>query len=99
MILRRLLFLVLILGVAAFGAPVSAATPAHHLPPVDCGSSGSDKSAPACIHICLSRPLCPQGPAVVEAPVPAAAKANGLRPVDDRLPGRSIGPEPPPPRI
>lgn len=100
MTLRRLLFLVLMLGVAALGVPAPAvAAPAHHLPPADCGSSGADKTIPGCVQTCLSRPLCPPAPALVAAPVPAPASLPGLQPVDASLPGRLIGPEPPPPRI
>ena len=99
MILRRLLFLVLMFGLAVLSAPAPAvAAPAHHLSPADCGSSGADKTIPGCVQICLSRPLCPPAPALVAAPVPAPAKLPGLQPVDDPLPGRLIGPEPPPPR-
>ncbi|WP_332639271.1 hypothetical protein [Brevundimonas sp.] len=99
MTLRRLLLVVLILGMAALGAPAPAlATPVHHLPPADCGSSGPDETVPACVQTCLSRPLCPPAPALVAPPVPAMARTHGLKPVDDRLAGRLIGPEPPPPR-
>lgn len=99
MSLRRLLFLVLMLGVAALGAPAPAlAAPAHHLPPADCGSSAPDKTVPPCVQICLSRPLCPPAPVLVATPVPTPAVPHRLKPVDDRLPGRLIGPEPPPPR-
>jgi hypothetical protein len=98
MTLRRLLFLVLMLGVAALGAPAPAGATPHHPPPADCESPGADKTLPGCVQTCLSRPICPPAPVLAAAPVPAPASLPGLLPVDDRLPGRLIGPEPPPPR-
>lgn len=100
MTLRRLLSLILTLGILMLGAPqVAVSAPAHHHPPpADCAPEKTDKSSAACIQACLARTVCPPAPAAAAATAPAAGAPELPRLVDDRVAGRSPGPEPPPPR-
>ncbi|SFS36471.1 hypothetical protein [Brevundimonas viscosa] len=96
---RRLLSLVLMLGMLMLGAPaVAMSAPAHHPAPADCAPETTDKSSPACIQICATRTVCPPAPVPAGAAAPPAAKLAVAPPADDRIAGRSLGPEPPPPR-
>ena len=97
--LRRLLSLVLTLGILMLGAPaVAMSAPAHHPPPADCAPEKTDKSPAACIQTCVTRTVCPPAPVPAAAAAPPAGRAAVPRPADDRIAGRSLGPEPPPPR-
>lgn len=98
--LRRLLSLILTLGILMLGAPQAAVSaPAHHHPPpADCAPDKTDKSSPACLQTCAARTVCPPSPVPSAAAAPPAPTSLLPRPVDDRIAGRSLGPEPPPPR-
>lgn len=96
---RRLLSLILMLGMLMLGAPaVAMSGPVHHPAPADCAPEKTEKSSPACVQVCVTRTVCPPAPVPSAAPAPTAAKPAVPRPADDRIAGRSLGPEPPPPR-
>ena len=98
--IRRLLSLILTLGILMLGAPaVAVSAPTHHHPPpADCAPDKTDKSSPACLQTCAARTACPAPPAPTAAASPPARTPLLPRPADDRIAGRSLGPEPPPPR-
>lgn len=99
MSIRRLLSLVLTLGVLMLGAPaVAMSAPSHHPVPADCAPETTDKSSPACVQICATRTVCPPAPVPAAAAAPPLAGPAVAPPTDDRIAGRSLGPEPPPPR-